>query len=242
MPIMKSRRVLTLAFGTFLFIALSHSPTAVFAQTAISPTTSGAGTGGGGGGGAGTGTGTSASNGTTISAPTQSISSGAGSTTTIPSNSNPFASSFVNPQSVGQPTKYQTVFGALKPTGTFGKGLYITTASTSTGGASSIAATQATGFSTLGIPRSPQYTTVLSEDVPFVFHSSDALYADVRSVLDQASFLANRGNVQVTVQNGIVMLTGQVASAKEFRMVEAQVRFTPGVRGVLNELKIAPSK
>ena len=42
--------------------------------------------------------------------------------------------------------------------------------------------------------------------------------------------------------DGVIVLVGQVASEREFRLIEGMARTTPGVRDVLNELKIVPTK
>jgi len=144
--------------------------------------------------------------------------------------------------SLGMPTKYATTFGTpAKITATFGKGLYITSASTAGSGGASNQNTQANGFTTYGVPRSPVYTTVLGDSVPMVRHSPVTLLADVRDVLGRSSYLPSKQNINVQVKDGVVLLSGQVASDSERRSAEGMVRMTPGVQGVDNQLVVVPA-
>jgi hypothetical protein len=243
---MKGRRLFLLTLATWLFFALN--PRVVLAQTGGGPT-GGAPTGGGPTGGAPGGTGSPGSTTTAttnvVSIPVVTITSGTGSATSIPSNSNPFVSTYGDYLSRGNPSKYATTFGPLvKPTVTFGKGIYTTTATTTSAGAPS-AATQANGFTTTGTIRNPQYTTVLSDEVPLVVHSAGALQSELRDVIDRSSFVKSKGTIQINVRGSTVHLVGQVATEKEYRLVEGMVRTTPGVAGVRdvqNELKIVQVK
>jgi osmotically-inducible protein OsmY len=239
---MKSRRLLLLAVGTCLLFALS--PAVGLAQTGAP---GGGGPGGGApGGGAPGGSGTPGSTTTTqtkTAVTVQTVTSGTGSATGIPSNSNPFVSTYGDYMSWGNPTKYATTFGPLaKPTVTFGKGIYTTTATT-TSSAAAAAATQANGFTTTGIVRNPQYSTVLSDEIPMVIHTAEKLQADLRAVIDRSSYVKNKGAIQINISENAVHLVGQVATEKEYRLVEGMVRTTPGVSGyrdVKNELRIVP--
>jgi hypothetical protein len=249
---MKSKRLIALAFGTCLFFA--GSPCFVLAQTPIGTTGTTSGTTGTTGssstsssqGGVGT-TSTSSSSTTSTTSPgivqtqVQSRTSGTGSATTNPSNSNPFVATYGDYMSLGQPSKYANSFGPLaKPTVTFGKGIYTTTATTTTN--TPTTTTQANGFTTTGIVRNPQYTTVLSEELPPVIHKSDAILADVRSVIDRSTFVTNKNAIQVNVTGNIIELRGAVGTEKERRMVEGMVRMSPGVYDVQNKLTIVQSK
>lgn len=240
---MKSHRLLLLAFATSLLLALS--PRVVLAQTAGGPTGGGP-TGGGPTGGSPGGTGTPSTTTTIVtSVPIVTPSSGNGSATGIPSNSNPFVSTYGDYLSRGKPSQYATTFGPqTKGTVTFGKGIYTTTATTTSAGAPS-AATQANGFTTVGTVRNPQYITTISDEVPLVVHRAEAVQAELRDVIDRSSFVKSKRTIQINVSGNTVHLVGQVATEKEYRLVEGMIRTTPGVAGVrdvLNELKIVQVK
>jgi hypothetical protein len=231
---MKSQRLLSLAFGTCFFLAIA--PSFSSAQPG--------GQGGGGGGGGTSSGGATPANTTVISTTSATIktpTSGAGSATSTPSSSNPLVQTYGDPFSMGKPANYATTFGPPKAdTVTFGKGIYSTTAGAVASSASTVT-NPGNGFTENGIYRNPPYATVLSSDLPIVKHSASALHADVRSVLDRSSFIRNPATVQVSASEGIVLLTGQVTSDKERRLVEGMVRTTPGVRNVQNNLTIAPT-
>jgi hypothetical protein len=242
---MKTRRLLLLALATSILFALS--PRVVLAQTGGGPAGGGP-AGGGPAGGAPGGTGGPGGTTTTqtkTAVQVQTATSGNGSATSIPSNSNPFVSTYGDYLSWGNPNKYATTFGPLaKPTVTFGKGIYTTTATTTSSGAPS-AATQANGFTTTGTVRNPQYITTISDEVPMVVHSAEALQSELRDVIDRSSFVKSKGTIQINVTGNTVYLVGQVATEKEYRLVEGMVRTTPGVGGVRdvqNELKIVQVK
>ena len=146
---------------------------------------------------------------------------------------------------MGQPIEICNDIRPLaKPTVTFGKGIYTTTATTASTAAAAAAA-QAQGFTTTGIVRNPQYSTGLSDEIPMVMHAAAKVQADLRSVIDRSSFVKSKGTIQINVGDNTVQLVGQVGNEKEYRLVEGMVRTMPGVAGerdVLNELKIVPMK
>jgi hypothetical protein len=168
-----------------------------------------------------------------------SMTSGAGSATTWPSNANPFVQTYIDPLSVGLPSKFATQVGIAKPTGTFNKPLFTATTSTGTGAGTPTTTTQKMGFTTYGTPRAPLYATVLSDDVPLVQFRSEDIFNSVRGVIERSTYVPSKANIQVTVQGTTVQLQGQVASDKERRLVEGMVRTTPGVRDVVNQLTVA---
>jgi hypothetical protein len=232
---MKSRSLLALVFGTCALMAFA--PTVVWAQ--------GGPTGGPTGGpptGAPTGTNPATSNpGTTQTIPIKSATSGTGSATSTPSNANPLTPTYGDPLSMGKPANYGNNFGPLaKPIVTFGKGIYSTTAGAVPTSASTVT-NPANGFTENGVYRNPPYATVLSSELPMVIHPASALQADVRSIIDRSSFIRNPTAVHVRAGEGVVQLTGQVASEKERRLVEGMARMTPGVRDVQNNLQIVPT-
>lgn len=236
---MKLRSCLALLVATGLLGALT--PAVVVAQTTTT-TTGGGTTGGGGGGGGGIGSGGGGigsgagigTSGTTVKAPTGS----AGSTTSIPSSSNPFVRSYINPLSLGMPSVYAntTATAPAKPAGSFGKGLYLTTTPSASAGGVGSATGNTASFSTIGIPRTPYYSTTLSDEIPFVNHSMPMLQANVKAVIERSSFLKQKENIQVAIDGNVVVLTGQVTSEKQRRLVEGMLRMTPGVREIQNDL------
>ena len=198
------------------------------------------GSSGGGGGGSASAVG-SGTSGFATSASTQAITAGSGASATgIPSSANPFANTYVTPQSLGLPSLYANTFGQLqKVTGTFGKGLYLPNASTTaSSGAASTTTNAGTGFNTAPTPRAPLYVTVLGDDIPFKTHASSDLYANLKAAIDRSTFVKSKDTIEVQVAAGTVILRGQVGSDRERRMVEGMMRLTPGVQNVQNELQI----
>ncbi|MBI2807346.1 MAG: BON domain-containing protein [Planctomycetes bacterium] len=247
-----------LSIAAVVGMVLIGMPAAVSAQTI---TTGGGGTtigtgGGGMGGGAGGGGGLTSANlgananqgsaGAT-SLDLSAINSGKGSATSVPSNSNPFVSSYVDYLSVGMPSKFTTSVGSTRTqTGTFGQGIYTTTTTTTRGGAgakgTTTTTTQGTGFNTVGQPRGPVYSTFLGDDVPRIVHKSSDLYANAKAAIERSSFLQGKKNIQVTAQGTVIILTGSVGSAREKRIVEGLVRTLPGVADVQNVLQVVQAK
>lgn len=232
---MKSRRLSAWLFGTCLFIALT--PVVGLAQPG-----GGAAGGAAPAGGTGAGGSTTTTSAQSLKAPAITIvspSSGAGSATSIPSSTNPFVSSYGDALSMGLPSKF--INGPVKDTATFGKGIYTTTTAATSASAASTITNPANGFTLNGVIRNPQYVTALSSDIPIVVHNTAALQSDVKSTIDRSSFVKSQATVQINVVNdGVVVLSGLVRSGREAELIEGMVRTTPGVRGVQNDLKIAP--
>jgi hypothetical protein len=155
---------------------------------------------------------------------------------------NPWVSSYANPVSQGLPANYYPnsgIFGAPSTaTPTFGKALYPATSTTTSTGVNATSSQTPAGFSTIGIPRAPVYSTVLSEDMPVVMRTPPELLANVRDSIDRSTYFDNRGKIQIDMVGTTVKLSGQVESAKERRIAEGLVRMTPGVRDVQNDLVV----
>jgi hypothetical protein len=209
-------------------------------------TGSGVGTGAGVGTGSGVGTGGSSSgSGVATLGSTTNLGAGLGggpggttASTTVPAKADPYSSTYSNPYAIGLNGVF-TTYNSKAVTGSgFGKAVYVTTTTTATttGGASSTTTTNTGGWSTLGIPKSPAYVTVLSEDIPIVAHAPAQLQSELLKSLEQAPFLKDKKGIFLAVDGSTVFLKGQVASARERRVVEGVVRLTPGVRDVVNEL------
>jgi len=158
----------------------------------------------------------------------------------IPDKSNPFAGNYVNPLSMGIMTNGQT------GKGTFNQPLYATTTTATTRtrggtrtGTANAATTSIVGFTTYGMDRTVPYRTELGDSIPIVAPVASALQAELRDVVQRSSTLTSKGNIDVTVANGVVFLRGQVATESERRLAEAMIRLTPGARNVSNELTVA---
>jgi len=118
----------------------------------------------------------------------------------------------------------------------FGKSLYVTATTGTTGGATSNSQNvNIGGFSSIGMSKAPPYRTVLGSGVPFARPASADLQ---RVILDHfaASPLREKNGILMKVDGSTVYLKGQVADDSERRIVEGFVRTTPGVRDVVNEL------
>jgi hypothetical protein len=198
----------------------------------------GSGTGIGSGGiGGGTGTGVGGG----MTGPTAAP-GGPGRTaggTGIPANSNVFHTVYGNPQATAFTTGNigSSMTVTSKP---FGQPIYtIASGAATVGAASASTTTGGSGFNTMGVRRNPPYATALSPDMPLVQHQPAQVRAELVRSLNGASFLKDK-NIEVTVEGGLVILKGQVASERERRLAEGVVRLTPGVREVRNEL-VAPA-
>jgi osmotically-inducible protein OsmY len=140
---------------------------------------------------------------------------------------------------MGLSTKFSN--GVPKPTVTFGKANYTSTAQSATnqgaGGASTT--TTATNYGTQpGTVRNPSYVTVLREDVPLPVYKSDVLFTEVRDVIARSSLLPSKNNIQVSVNENVVILSGLVASDRERVLAEGIVKMTPGVRAIQNQIQV----
>ncbi|MSU77561.1 MAG: BON domain-containing protein [Gemmataceae bacterium] len=227
-----------LVIGTWASVPVAIAQTT--GTTTGTTATSTSGTGGTGiGAGGGIGSGNTAAPQNIVAVETQAITGSAGSATTIPSSSNPFNLTYVDPLSLGLPSKYSKQIGSpAKITGTFGKGIWTTT-TTNVGTGKATTSTTTAGFSTYGTPRAPVYMTALSEDFPRVVHVPQKLQGELRATIDRSSFIKNKEGIQVVVNGNIVELHGQVANDRERRLIEGMMSMTPGVRQVNNQLVVS---
>jgi hypothetical protein len=88
------------------------------------------------------------------------------------------------------------------------------------------------------LPRQISYTATLSFKAPVA--TVPQMATDLRATLDRSTMLGNPRGVTLAMDGGVVVLSGNVASDDEVRLVEGMVRLTPGVRDVRNELKVGP--
>jgi hypothetical protein len=149
------------------------------------------------------------------------------------SNSNPFATYYVNPLAVGLPggtgrlafgTPLYTVTTNPTLTGAFstGTGLSGSASAALPSTASGAPAVHYTFVSPL--PRSPATTEIRRQDL--------------EQVLARSSGLSSKENIRVTVQGEVVVLRGAVADDHERRLAESLIRLSPGVHDIRNELAV----
>lgn len=231
------------AFGVGLLIALSPLPLAAqgtgpTTAPTTSPTTNGGGGGGGGGGGQtapAQGISAAIGEGFTSKSPVFSAIGSAGSATTIPSDKNVLAYTYVMPNSLGMANLYANTYGAQnvisKSGGPKGKFTYLYVPPPTGTAAAAPAATQATGFTTYGTIRNPVYSTNLGPTFPIVQHQAPKLYADVKEFLENSTYLKSKENVNVSVRldGDTIVLAGTVGSYNDRILVEGILEATPGV-------------
>jgi hypothetical protein len=160
-----------------------------------------------------------------------------------PTTVNPFRTTYANPLGMGMSVTFSK--NVTVPKAAFGQPLYGAITSTTTNatgltGQGNITGSTATGFSTIGIPKTPPYITTLSDTIPLVPHPPTQLTKELQEVLARSNTLKSRNNIAVTVEGFEVFLRGQVPTQHERRLAESLIRLTPGVREVHNELEVAP--
>jgi hypothetical protein len=109
------------------------------------------------------------------------------------------------------------------------------------GGTANLSTSRGMGATSAGMRRAPAYMTVLGETVPPVQIDMLRVRADLQDVIARSRNLPSRGNIRVLAEGPIVVLRGNVASARERRLAESVIRLTHGVRAVRNELAIPES-
>jgi len=70
--------------------------------------------------------------------------------------------------------------------------------------------------------------------------ASAKLTSDLNSVIARSSRLPSASGINVSMDQGVVVLKGAVASDRERRVLEAMVRMSPGVREIRNEVRVGP--
>jgi osmotically-inducible protein OsmY len=161
---------------------------------------------------------------------------GTGSSTQIPTQYNTYQTYFYNPWYSGLPTKYNA--NAIQPARNYGQPLYAIQSATTvtTGPGVSTATTTTSGYTSQSVRRSPNYTTALSEELPIV--RPTLIRANVQDIINRSTVLTSASGITVDVQGPVVVLRGEVATAKDRRIAEGMLRMTPGVLDVVNELRI----
>jgi hypothetical protein len=149
--------------------------------------------------------------------------------TGVPSSSNPFGKTYLNPMAVGVAKQG------------FGQPLFATVATTAINQANAGTTNGSGGFSTLGYVRAPAYITTVSADLPMVNHAPAQLRTNVTQALADSTRLRSGQGIGVAMDGGTVVLHGKVQDERERRFAESLVRLTPGVRDVRNELQVLVS-
>ena len=150
----------------------------------------------------------------------------------IPAPSDPFLPFYSGPIHAPSATSSATTFAVPQ--------YPITTSNTATFKTSATKATN-TGFTTFNYRKNPVYATTLSEDVPLVSHPALQLRTEVQDVLARSSDLKPTSQIEVSVlDGGLVVLSGNVSTARERRLAGNLISITPGVRRVQNQLNVNP--
>jgi hypothetical protein len=215
---------------------------------------------GGGFSGSSSSSGFTGSSGSTGSYRSGTSGTGTGSSTNqvVPQPSDLFQGYYVNPYRLGLATTNSSM-GSLNSSssttgsgtnrtssqGGFGQPLYGTTktpTTTTTGTTSSVSSAGSTGFNTVGTRRAPAYTTTLGftfAQGPGPVASPGGMQIKLGDVLQRSTMLPGR-DLQVVIAGSTVILRGQVADDNQRRLAEGMIRLEPGVREVVNQIRVAP--
>lgn len=157
----------------------------------------------------------------------------------VPSQYDPFRTTYVNPYAAGQTVIGSTQTGKTKNSG-FGQPLYFSTTTQSQSNVNNNSMNQQqNGFTTLNMKKAPSYITALHEDMSgrATFNPTN-VERELQSRFDRSDRLKGKAQVQVHVEGPIVVLTGQAVSERDRRLAEALVRMQPGVQSVDNRLAV----
>jgi|SRR6516225_7393222 len=255
---------------------LAQAPSTSVTPGGTTSTTTTMGGGGGGGGAPGGGSGSSGNlGGTAISgtsfnnlgpSPTTSMApslaiggnattsitgrttTGTGTSTPVPTSSNPWTPYYLN---LYQPGLGSSLTGTPGRTttgtgGQFGQALYAlqtaTTTTTPTGTNTATTQTQTAGFTTIGLNKAPSYVTGLSDDFVVSRPTAGQLQKQLLATLSRSSALKGQGTIELSVKGSEVTLKGLVAREQLRKLAEGLVRMTPGVSDVHNDLQVTAAK
>jgi hypothetical protein len=159
-------------------------------------------------------------------------------TVLAPSSANPYRTHYANPMYSGLGTVVTPTTGSRAPGG-FGQPLFTITTQ---GGTATITGARTTttsttsgiGFTTIGVRKNAPYVSQPTEELPLVAHVYRPV--DLQAVVDRSSMLKSRKGVTVSIEDGVVVLRGEVASDRDRRLAEGILRLEPGVAEVRNEL------
>jgi hypothetical protein len=180
----------------------------------------------------------------------------------VPSPQNTFMSSYGNPLAYGQ--KLTTTSDMLVSTSTGGGSTTATVTafgqpslnpqstslSTSTtgrtgayGASTGTSSTSSTGgFNTIGQVRTPSFVTTAPDFPARGVAAPSVVLREATGALTRSSKLTSPSTIQLHLapDRDTLILSGNVADARERRMAESLVRLTPGVHDVINQLQIVP--
>jgi osmotically-inducible protein OsmY len=66
------------------------------------------------------------------------------------------------------------------------------------------------------------------------------MLSNVTDMLARSSRVQAASNIQISMDQGVLVLSGKVGTDKERRVLEAMVRMTPGVRDLRNDVRTSP--
>lgn len=127
--------------------------------------------------------------------------------------------------------------GGLATGGLAGGGMQRTGGLGGTGVAGGLGAGGGMGFSTAGTPRTPVYMTYLGPTVRPRIIPPTTVLSNVQGVVARSTRLTAPGNISVSMDGDIVVLSGTVGTPREIDLVEGMIRLTPGVTNVRNDLR-----
>jgi len=148
-----------------------------------------------------------------------------------PTTSNPLAQYYVSPLKLGTTN--------AKGTATFGQPMYATVTTTTAGGAGARGAGGiggTSGATTANAPPRFLLTLDLGNPAPPPIGRASV---NVQNLVENSSLLSTNKNIQVNLDQGTVVLRGNVATERERRLAEGAVRLN-GASLVRNELRVAP--
>src|SRR5262249_36126975 len=165
----------------------------------------------GGSGTGGLGTGAMGTTGTSFSGALGGTGRGTTAGANLPAASNTFQSFYGNPMATAFSSGISGT-GMTATTKKFGQPMYsVTTGATASTSALSNTLGAAEGFTTMGMRRAPSFNTVLGAEMPRVVHAPVQVRTELARSL-QLSPLFKERNVDVSVEGGVIVLRGEVAS------------------------------
>ncbi len=82
-----------------------------------------------------------------------------------------------------------------------------------------------------GAPTNPDVSASIMEQ---------RMVSNVSEMLARSSRIQSASNIQISLDQGVLVLSGIVGTEKERRVIEAMVRMTPGVRDLRNDVRTSP--
>ena len=162
---------------------------------------------------------------------------GTTSVNAVPSASNPFKTTYINPYAVGLvPSTGAT--GKTTSNKVFGQPVYSTTTTISNLSSLANSNNSGFGFTTVNQPKGPHYTTSLADDIPLITRSAEVQQKELIDLLARSSRIKSKDRMRIDIQGAVVVLSGEAANEHDRRLAESLLRLTPGVVAVDNRLKL----